>query len=102
MPIEIKPVRGDSEDDEAGEESREEKSIFDDEAPESFQADLVYEHLNADPILPRLWQGAHPEAGDLLSRIGFTMGVFCAAELQPERIDYPGIDIARAPMWDDE
>jgi acetoin utilization deacetylase AcuC-like enzyme len=59
------------------------------------------DELDASEIADRLWQGACPPKGAVLEQKGFTMAVFCAAELQPLTDDYRGVRLVCAPNDDD-
>jgi len=56
--------------------------------------------LDADEIVRGLWQGSSPPAGPALARLGFTLVVFCAQEIQPPASAYPGVRVLHAPNDD--
>jgi len=57
--------------------------------------------VEADEIVPNLWQGSYPRYGEHVAKSGFTLLVFCAGEIQPPAEDYPGVRIIYAPNSDD-
>jgi protein-tyrosine phosphatase len=57
--------------------------------------------VEADEIVPGLWQGSYPKYGEHVAGAGFTLLVFCAGEIQPPAEDYPGVRILHAPNSDD-
>jgi protein-tyrosine phosphatase len=56
--------------------------------------------LDANAILPRLWQGRRPPMGDRLRIHGFQALVLCAAEHQPDAHLFPGVEVIYAPNDD--
>lgn len=58
-------------------------------------------YTDFDRIIPGLYVGAFPAPGDILPR-NFDTIVFCAKDFQPPKEEYPGIEIIRARMVDDE
>lgn len=56
-------------------------------------------YVDADRIAPRLWQGSRPPTGLTLAQRGFDVLVLCAF-YQPPPEEFPGLQIARAPMHD--
>ena len=56
--------------------------------------------INADRIVPRLWQGANPPQGVTLKNAGVQLLVLCAEELQYPDSAFPGVLVLRAPMQD--
>jgi protein-tyrosine phosphatase len=56
--------------------------------------------MDANQILPRLWQGADPPGGPLLKQMGVQVLVLCAAECQHPRHLFPGVQVIYAPMRD--
>lgn len=57
--------------------------------------------VEADPILPRLWQGSAPAHGATLQHLGFDLVVFCALEWQPRPAKYRGVRVLLSPNDDD-
>ena len=56
--------------------------------------------MDANQILPRLWQGADPPGGPLLRRMGVQVLVLCARECQHHPRFFPGVRVIHAPMDD--
>jgi len=56
--------------------------------------------LDANEIVPGLWQGALPPAGTDVRNRGFTVLVLSAREKQPPADWYPGVEVIRAPNDD--
>lgn len=56
--------------------------------------------LNANAILPLLWQGGRPPTGNRLHTYGFHALVLCAAEYQPDAHLFPGVEVIYAPNDD--
>lgn len=67
--------------------------------PNRRPVELILADIDADRILPHLYQGAHPPEGPILRQFGFDALVLCALEHQNCN-DYPGLRIAAAPMDD--
>jgi protein-tyrosine phosphatase len=57
--------------------------------------------LDADRILPNLWQGSRPPVGDAVKDAGFDALVLCEDQFQPHENQFPGVEVIRAPMIDD-
>ena len=62
--------------------------------------------IDADEIFPGLWMGSKPRRGLDYRAVGVTTIVLCAMEFQPDKQDFPGVVLVRAPMddpagWDD-
>lgn len=56
--------------------------------------------LDADEIVPGLWQGSLPTPGMLVKSAGFQMLVLCAREYQLPATDFPGVTVIHAPNDD--
>ena len=56
--------------------------------------------LDANEIVPGLWQGSFPMPGNQVKDKGFTHLVLCARELQPPANLYPGVQVIHAPNDD--
>lgn len=56
--------------------------------------------LDADEIVPGLWQGSLPPTGDLVFSAGFRKLVLCAREYQLPSDDFPGVHVVHAPNDD--
>jgi len=56
--------------------------------------------LDADQLVPGLWQGSFPPPGGLVRSAGFGMLVLCAREIQPPATDFPGVEVVHAPNDD--
>ena len=56
--------------------------------------------VDADEILPRLWQGSWPPRGGLVASEGFDVLILCASEVQPKDEDFPGVQVVHAPFDD--
>jgi len=54
------------------------------------------EGLDANEVIPRLWQGAAPPAG----KLDFDVLVLAADSNQPPASDFPGVKIIRVPLND--
>lgn len=59
------------------------------------------DRLDADRIIPRLWQGSRPPKGPLLQSRGVDVVVLCANEHQPPGYAFPGVHVVHAPFDDD-
>lgn len=59
-------------------------------------------HIDANQIVPRLWQGSEPPQGWHLRRLGVDVLVLCAMEFQPPATKFPGVKVIHAPMNDSE
>lgn len=51
-------------------------------------------------LLPNLWMGAKPPAGEFIRARGFTTLVLCAAEHQPPTSEFQGLVVIHAPLDD--
>lgn len=56
--------------------------------------------LDANEIVPFLWQGSLPIPGDGVREAGFQVLVLCAREYQLEPENYPGVQVVHAPNDD--
>lgn len=56
--------------------------------------------LDADEIVPGLWQGSLPKPGGLVQSAGFQTLVLCAREYQLPKTDFPGVTVIHAPNDD--
>lgn len=56
--------------------------------------------VEANEIMPNLWQGSVPPQGWLLAHAGFRALVLCAREHQYPASSYPGIRVIHAPNDD--
>ncbi len=56
--------------------------------------------VDADRILPGLYQGSKPEKGATLKLAGFDSLVLCAEEYQPSAKVFPGVEVHHAPLDD--
>lgn len=54
-----------------------------------------------DEILPNCWQGSRPPIGNAVRDAGFATLVLCEAQYQPHEQSFPGVEVIRAPMFDD-
>lgn len=57
--------------------------------------------IDADQIVPGLWQGSIPPLGDVLARHGFDVVVLCAVEWQFPSDMFKGVAVIHAPNNDD-
>lgn len=57
--------------------------------------------VEADEIVPNLWQGSYPGTGRAVGASGFSMLVLCAEELQDPAELFPGVEVVHAPNFDD-
>lgn len=57
--------------------------------------------IEANRIVPGLYQGSKPPAGPALARAGFDALVLCAREVQPPADEFPGVRVLRARLNDD-
>jgi len=58
--------------------------------------------LDANEIIPGLWQGSEPPRGYALAKAGFNVLTLAAEEIQPKLIEFPGIDaVIHAGINDD-
>lgn len=55
--------------------------------------------LDADEIVPGLWQGAAPRNWGQVKNQGFSTLVLCAVEHQPDSV--PGVEVIRLPLLDE-
>ena len=58
--------------------------------------------LNADRIVPLLWQGSDPPLGPTVKACGVDVLVLCARERQHSAKHFPGVEVIYAPMDDGE
>jgi protein-tyrosine phosphatase len=56
--------------------------------------------IDANEILPLLWQGSKPPTGPALRNAGFDTVVLTAKEVQPSASEYPGVRVLRAALDD--
>lgn len=56
--------------------------------------------IDANEIVPGLWQGSKPRPGRALSEAGFEVLVLCAREYQPAASAFPGLTVLHAPNDD--
>jgi len=56
--------------------------------------------VDADEIVPGLWQGGAPPIGDQVAERGFQTLVLCAEEFQPPSTSYPGVKVLYCPFDD--
>ena len=57
--------------------------------------------VEADEIVPQIWQGSYPGEGRYVAASGFTMLVLCAKELQGPSELFPDVEVVYAPNYDD-
>lgn len=57
--------------------------------------------LDADEIVPGLWQGSFPPEGPTLRTQGFDVLVLCAEEYQPASDQFFGLRVIHVPFDDD-
>lgn len=57
--------------------------------------------VEADEIVPDLWQGSWPGMGNHIKASGFSMLVLTAAEHQEPADCFPGVEVVHAPNYDD-
>jgi protein-tyrosine phosphatase len=57
--------------------------------------------IEANEIVPGLWQGSIPPRGNTLARYGFNAVVLAAVELQLPAHLFEGVDVLHAPNEDD-
>lgn len=57
--------------------------------------------IDASEIIPGLWQGGEPPLGTAVALHGFHTLVLCAREIQPDKEQFPGVEVIYAPN-DDE
>lgn len=57
-------------------------------------------HVEADQVVPRLWQGSMPPMGRAVHLSGFRHLVLTACEYQPPSTEFPGVSVARAVLDD--
>jgi hypothetical protein len=58
-------------------------------------------YVEADEIVPNLWQGSWPLPGGYVRASGFTMLILCAVEHQEPATLWPGVEVVYAPNFDD-
>jgi len=58
--------------------------------------------IDADEIIPGLWQGEKPRFGSYVRDAGFNLLVLCAEEFQPPAHKFTGIDVVHAPNQDQD
>ena len=56
--------------------------------------------LDADEIIPGLWQGSIPPKGATVKLAGFDVLVLCAEEYQPRSIEFGAMRVVHAPLDD--
>lgn len=56
--------------------------------------------IDADEIVPGLYQGSAPKVGHQLREAGVGMLVLAAEEYQPAARLFPGLEVVHAPLWD--
>jgi protein-tyrosine phosphatase len=56
--------------------------------------------IDADRIIPGLYQGSRPSKGSALRLAGFDALVLCAGEFQPDAGAFPGMRVHHAPLDD--
>ena len=56
--------------------------------------------VDADRIVPGLYQGSEPRKGSSLKLAGFDALVLCAGEYQPRAEAFPGLKVHHAPLDD--
>lgn len=59
------------------------------------------EPVDADEVIPHIWQGGMAPPGDILQRAGFKSLVLSAREHQPSQSNYVGMRVLRVPLEDD-
>lgn len=59
-----------------------------------------HSRIDANKIIPRLYQGSRPPMGWDLVNAGVTSLVLCAEEHQPRAKNFPGILVCHAPLDD--
>lgn len=57
--------------------------------------------VEADEIVPQIWQGSYPGEGRYVSASGFSQLVLCAQELQTPASEFPDVEVVHAPNYDD-
>jgi hypothetical protein len=57
--------------------------------------------VEADEIVPNIWQGSYPGTGHAVAASGFSVLVLCAQELQEPAELWPGVEVIYAPNYDD-
>jgi protein-tyrosine phosphatase len=57
--------------------------------------------IEADLIIPNLWQGSAPQPGEVLCQNGIKILVLCAIDYQPPSHAFPGVQVIHAPYDDD-
>lgn len=57
--------------------------------------------VEADEIVPGIWQGSYPGEGRYVAASGFTLLVLCAQELQTPAEAFPDVEVVHAPNYDD-
>jgi hypothetical protein len=58
--------------------------------------------IECSEIVPNLYMGSRPPPGPWIMRNGFRALVLAACDFQPPSTSYPGVDIARIPLQDEE
>lgn len=58
--------------------------------------------IDADEIVPGLWQGSLPPRGSAVADAGFNLLVLCARDYQRPSDDYPGVEVLHAPNDDSQ
>lgn len=59
-------------------------------------------NLDADEIIPHLWQGALPPTGSAVSKAGFDLLILCAREHQLPSVYFHDVEVINAPNDDNE
>jgi len=59
------------------------------------------EPIDADEVIPNVWQGGMAPPGEMLQRAGFKSLVLSAKEHQPSQSNYVGMRVLRVPLEDD-
>jgi protein-tyrosine phosphatase len=57
--------------------------------------------VEADEIVPQIWQGPWPGTGRYVASSGFGLLVLCAQELQEPAESFPDVKVVYAPNYDD-
>lgn len=57
--------------------------------------------VEADEIVPQIWQGSYPGEGRYVAASGFSQLVLCAQELQTPVEAFPDVEVVHAPNYDD-
>jgi protein-tyrosine phosphatase len=57
--------------------------------------------IEADQVIPFLWQGSRPPMGSKVREAGMHLLILCAEEYQPEASEFLGVDVVHAPNIDE-